>query len=117
LALRNGRAVEAPRATPVPGFEDLKNPFLFHNPQIRFVLWQAETCPMDRCHQRDMYFQFTETGGFTSMEIGLSPIPVIVGSIRFVRGIDQLALPDSVSQGLGLFDIGALTANGTRWLF
>ena len=64
-----------------------------------------------------MYFQFAESGGFRSMEIGLSPIPVIVDSIRFVRGIDQLAVPDAVSQGLGLFDIGSLSANGTKWLF
>lgn len=130
LALRNGRAIELPRTmpdpkdptkmmtvkTPVPGFDD-DTPSVFRNAQIRFVIWGPEMCTSGLCRQRDMYFQFAESGGFTPMEIGLSPIPVIVDSIRFVRGIDQLAVPDAVSQGLGLFDIGSLSANGTKWLF
>jgi hypothetical protein len=128
LELRRSRAVELPRTmidpadptktriipTPAPKYDDKVG--VFRNPQIRFVLWQPVQCPDNKCpvQDRDTFFSFVESGGFVPLEIGLSTLPVMVGSVRFVRGIDQLALPDSVSQGLMLFDLGALSANGVR---
>jgi hypothetical protein len=114
LELRNSRAVELARGKPVPKYDDKVG--VFRNPQVRFVLWGPANCPGPECRaqERDTFFSFVETGGFIPLEVGLSTLPVMVQSVRFIRGLDQLALPDAVSQGLMLFDIGALSANGVR---
>jgi hypothetical protein len=125
LQLRNSRAVEIPRTIPDPAdmTKMIPNPApkydddsrVFRNPEIRFVLWKPVDCPTSGCvQQRDTYFAFIETGGFIGLEAPLSSLPVMVQSVRFVRGIDQLALPDSVSQGLMLFDLGLLSSSGVR---
>jgi hypothetical protein len=117
LALRNSRAFELTPGSPIPTY-DPPGPGVFQNPELRFVLWapaKPETCtPPNVCVLRDSYFTFVETGGFVPLEVGLSTLPVIVQSVQFVRSLDELALPDSVSQGLMLFDVGALSSNGVR---
>jgi hypothetical protein len=125
LALRNSRAVGLDPFTPsadkpLPKLDDKQ---VFRTPQIQLVVWNpampAHACPDDpSCALvRDMSFQFTETGGFVPIEIALSQGAVLAQSIRFVRGIDQLAIPDGASQGLLLFDLNALSTNGVRALY
>ena len=134
LALRNSRAVGLPLMVPDPAdqtkllprkvpilddplYQSLspdQDPAIFQNAQIRFVIWNPVMCADGSCVPRDTYFGFVETGGFMPMEIGLSTIPVLTQSIRFVRGIDQLAIADAVTQGLMLFDLNVLSANGVR---
>jgi len=127
IQLRNARAVELSRTTVdpktgasmptvVPKYDDDPGKGVFRNAQIRFVLWNPVDCPPSGCQPqvRDTYFSFVETGGFVAIEAGLSTLPVMLQSIRFIRGIDQLAIPDSVSQGLMLFDLGLLSSNGVR---
>ncbi len=97
-----------------PSFSPDQDPRIFQNAQIRFVIWNPKDCPTGDCLARDTYFGFVETGGFIPMEIGLSAIPVLTQSIQFVRGIDELAISDAVTQGLMLFDLNILSSNGVR---
>jgi hypothetical protein len=131
LRLRNSRAVEVPVPDPmssdpakIPSFDDAdkgpgapSDPRIFRNAQIRFVLWKAEKCTVDPCVTRGSKFSFVESGGFASIEIQLSTVPVLPQSIRFVRGISQLAIPDAVSQGLLLFDLNVMSSNGVKAFF
>jgi hypothetical protein len=123
LALRNSRAGDLPRTTvdPVTHTDVVTAPptydgaGAFRNPQMQFVIWQPEaTCSSGPCVTRDMYFSFTETGGFQPTEIGLTTLAIMPQSIVFVRGINQLALPDAISQGLMMFDFATLSSNGVR---
>jgi hypothetical protein len=111
LALRNSRAYALARGSAIPIY-DPPGTGVFQNPQIRFVLWAPQKS--DAVVDRDTFFTFIETGGFVALDVGLSTLPVMVQSVQFIRGIDQLALPDAVSQGLMLFDVGALSGNGVR---
>jgi len=122
LELRTSRVVgldpfTPSAAQPLPKFDDKR---VFRTPQIQLVVWNPamppNVCPnQPSCPLvRDMSFQFTETGGFIPIEVALSPGAVLAQSIRFVRGIDQLAVPDAASQGLLLFDLNALSTNGVR---
>jgi len=122
LQLRNGRLVGRAADDPegVPTYDDAtpegvkgKNAAgIFYNAQMRFVLWDREgaTCTQPPCagRVRDRFFSFQEVGGFTPMRFGLSSSAVMPQSIRYVRGLQMLAIPDSVTQGLMLFDLNRL---------
>jgi hypothetical protein len=129
LRLRNSRAVGldpfTPDAThPLPSFD--ANEGVFQNPQIQFVLWNpaspARACPTSGSGAtgaacplvRDMYFTISETGGFSTVEIPLSSAAVLPQSMRFVRGIEQLAISDGASQGLLLFNLDVLSTSAVR---
>jgi hypothetical protein len=123
LALRNSRAADLPQKTidPVTKMEVVTatpaydGAGAFRNAQMQFVIWQpAATCSSGPCVTLDMYFSFTETGGFQPTEIGLSTLAIMPQSIIFVPGINQLALPDAISQGLMMFDFATLSSNGVR---
>jgi hypothetical protein len=116
LRLRNSRVMEQLSIDPttkmpskIPSFDDVEDPRMFKNAQIRFVLWRADNCTANPCVTRDTKFTFVESGGFASIEVQLAAGAVLPQSIRFVRGIDQLAIPDAVSQGLMLFDLNTLS--------
>jgi len=42
------------------------------------------------------------------MRFGLAATPVMPQSVRYVRGLQMLAIPDPVGQGLMLFDLDRL---------
>lgn len=117
LALRNGRVVarDASAGTPVPKYDDLDS--IFHNAQLRFVLWDMEgsNCkPPCAAKVRDRYFAFQETGGFLPMRFPLSSSqPIMPTSVKFVRGIQMLSIPDPVGQGLMLFDLNRLATTAS----
>ena len=114
LRLRNSRAIEVAPGAKVPAFDNLGDPSMFRNAQIRFVLWKAEKCTAPPCVTRGSKFTFVESGGFASIEVQLSTVPVLPQSIRFVRGIGQLAIPDAVSQGLLMLDLNVISSNGVK---
>jgi len=111
--LRNGRVLGRANSQPAPKYADFvapgaaADPTLFRNPQLRFVVWHPTCAP--GCLLRDTYFQFIETGGFSAIAI-LPPQNALVlpQAIGFVRGLQQLAIPDAASQGLMLFDLNRL---------
>jgi hypothetical protein len=118
--LRNGRVVARSTSDPVPTYDDAtpekagvaKTPGVFYNPQMRFVLWDVEgdTCQSKPCsgRVRDRFFSFQEVGGFAPMRFSLSTQVILPQSIHFVRGLQMLAIPEPVSQGLMLFDLNRL---------
>jgi hypothetical protein len=126
LALRNGRALalsppaDEMLAGAIPAYDG--DPRTFRNSALRFVVWnpQVSDCSTgsgvagtvgapQACVRRDMYFLFQESGGFDPLVISLSAATLILPeSISFVPGLEQLAIPDPVSQGLMLFDLNAL---------
>jgi hypothetical protein len=56
-----------------------------------------------------MFFSFQEVGGFDPLLVSLSSTALVLPeSISFVPGLEQLAIPDPVSQGLMMFDINSL---------
>ena len=62
------------------------------------------------CLVRDMYFSFNEGGGFSPLLLPLSATAAVLPqSIRFVPGLEQLAIPDAASQGLILFDLSTVS--------
>jgi hypothetical protein len=86
---------------------------LFRNAQMRFVVWDTEgtTCATPPCSARvrDRFFSFQEVGGFVPMRFGLSSSSLVMPqSVRFVRGLQLLAIPDPVAQGLILFNLSRL---------
>jgi hypothetical protein len=125
LVLRNGRAVGVPQPTDptqagaIPGYND---PRTFRNSDFRFVVWNpaiancsviagadAGSGATQPCLRRDMNFSFQEVGGFDPLVITLSASALILPeSISFVPGLEQLAIPDPVSQGLMMFDLSTL---------
>ncbi|HMJ51478.1 MAG TPA: hypothetical protein VK540_05360 [Polyangiaceae bacterium] len=120
LALRNGRLLARSPSDPVRTYDDVENPqdqkdrnTLFQNAQLRFVVWDMEgtTCAKPPCsgRVRDRFFSFQEVGGFVPMRFGLAATPVMPQSVRYVRGLQMLAIPDPVGQGLMLFDLDRLT--------
>jgi hypothetical protein len=120
LNLRNSRAVALPITTPVPPFNDSASADapkgVFQNAQIRFVLWAPEKpAPI----KRGSFFSFVEAGGFSPLEVPLvaGNTAVLAQSIQYIRGIDQLAIPDAVSQGLMVFDLNVLSTNGVKPLY
>jgi hypothetical protein len=120
LSLRNGRLVARSPSEPVPTYDDVDRAAdrpdgasLFHNAQLRFVVWDMEgkTCDMPPCSARvrDRFFSFQEAGGFVPMRFGLSSSSLVMPqSVRFVRGLQMLAIPDPVAMGLMLFDLNRL---------
>jgi hypothetical protein len=138
LALANGRvrmlgvddapAVENPDSltndgrrltTDLPGYGDVpvfkdskvKQARLFKNLQLQFALWGpgAKECATEPCIRRGMYFSFSEVGGFAGLAMPLaSNIQTAPQSIAYVRGIEELAIPDAASQGLILVDLNRL---------
>jgi hypothetical protein len=123
LILRNGRLLARSPADPepVPSYDDAtpekagrtKSPGVFYNAQLRFVLWDTEgtTCMNPPCsgRVRDRFFSFQEVGGFIPMRFGLASNQVVMPqSVRYVRGLQMLAIPDAVAQGLILFDLDRL---------
>jgi hypothetical protein len=122
LALRNGRVAGLPRPTdPAAKLPTYDDPPVFRNAQIRFVIWnpQASSCSVtggsdaggatQPCVRRDMYFSLQEVGGFEPLSVSLSATALIMPqTITFVPGLEQLAVPDPVSQGLMLFDLKTL---------
>jgi hypothetical protein len=126
LVLRNGRTLGIDRPADltdknaIPSFDD---PRVFRNSEMRFVIWNPQesdcrpvaagdagrTGPAQPCLRRDMFFSFQEVGGFDPLLINLSATALILPeSISFVPGLEQLAIPDPVSQGLMMFDLNAL---------
>ena len=58
---------------------------------------------------RDRFFSFQEAGGFVPMRFGLSSSQLVMPqSVRYVRGIQKLAIPDPVANGLMLFSLSRL---------
>ena len=122
LVLRNGRVVARLKSDPVsvPTYDDatpekagaMKMPGVFYNAQLRFVLWDIEgdSCASKPCsgRVRDRSFSFQEVGGFAPMRFSLSTQVILPQSIHFVRGLQMLAIPEPVSQGLMLFDLNRL---------
>jgi hypothetical protein len=108
-----------PLTSDLPGYGDV-SPFkssavkrarMFRNMQIQFALWAPEdtACEKELCVQRGMYFSFAEVGGFSGLTMSLSAsTQVAPQSISYVMGIEQLAVPDAVSQGLMLVDLNSL---------
>jgi len=126
LRLRNARLVGRSPSDPdgVPTYDDAtpeniarKSPAgIFYNAQMRFVLWDVEgaTCDPPPCsgRVRDRFFSFQESGGFVPMRFGLSSASAVLPqSVRFVRGLQMLAIPDPVAQGLMLFDLNRLVTS------
>jgi hypothetical protein len=127
LGLRNGRTLGVDRpADPtqqpdaIPPFDDAR---VFRNSALRFVVWNptvSDCSPMlpgdagptgkpQPCVRRDMFFSFQEVGGFDPLLVSLSSTALVLPeSISFVPGLEQLAIPDPVSQGLMMFDINSL---------
>ena len=120
LALRNGRIVARSPTQPVRTYDEIEkvtDPLdrasLFQNAQLRFVVWDMEgtSCESPPCsgRVRDRFFSFQEVGGFAPMRFGLSSSQLVMPqSVRYVRGLQMLAIPDPVSQGLMLFDLNRL---------
>jgi hypothetical protein len=123
LRLRNARLVARSPDDPdgVPTYDDatpdgIKNRSpagIFYNAQMRFVLWDIEgaTCDPRPCsgRVRDRFFSFQEVGGFIPMRFGLSSSALVLPqSVRYVRGLQMLAIPEPVIQGLMLFDLNRL---------
>jgi hypothetical protein len=101
--------LKPPDCDPQPTYD---NP-AFQNAQLRFVLWDIEgtSCDPGPCsgRVRDRYFAFQEVGGFVPMRFGLSSQSLVLPqSVRYVRGLDMLAIPDAASMGLMLFDLNLL---------
>jgi hypothetical protein len=99
-----------PGCMPIPTYD---NP-AFQNAQLRFTLWDIEgtRCSAPPCsgRVRDRYFRFQESGGFIPMRFTLSTSSLVLPqSVRYVRGLDMLAIPDAVVMGLMLFDLNRLT--------
>jgi hypothetical protein len=108
LALRNGRARMFAYGEPVPTFDD---PRLFRNAVMRFAVWAPapETPPCTTCLRRDMAFAFTEVGGFVPLFVPVATNALVSPqSIEFIPGLEQLAVPDAISQGLILVDLSRL---------
>ena len=107
--LRNGRVVARLRSEPVLTYDEGQ---VFHNAQIRFVIWEMEgTCAEPPCpgRVRDRFFSFQESGGFVPMRFGLSSSQVVMPqSVRYVKGIQKLAIPDPIANGLMLFSLNRL---------
>jgi hypothetical protein len=115
-ALRNGRVVARSPSEPVPAYDD---PAVFRNAQLRFVIWDMdENCANPPCaaRVRDRFFSFQEAGGFVAMRLSIAPDPVLPQSVRYVRGLQQLAITDPISRGLTLFSIGRLATVGPPYL-
>jgi hypothetical protein len=118
LKLRNGRlkALIPCGAGETPPECDLAPTYehpAFQNAQLRFAVWDIEgtNCKTPPCsgRVRDRYFSFQEVGGFVPMRLPLSSQSLVLPqSIRYVRGLDMLAIPDAVSMGLMLFDLNRL---------
>jgi hypothetical protein len=120
MALRNGRvlarSVPADGMPEVPNYDDPvdeKRLDYFRNAQLRFVIWDVEgtTCRQQPCagRVRDRFFSFQESGGFIPMRFGLSSSQfVLPQSVRYVPGLQMLAIPDPVTMGLMLFDLNRL---------
>jgi hypothetical protein len=121
LALRNGRLkaltpcagnLKPPACDAVPTYDKPA----FQNPQLRFAVWDVEgtSCMTPPCsgRVRDRYFSFQEVGGFIPMRLTLSTQSLVLPqSVRYVRGLNMLAIPDGVqgvSMGLMLFDLNRL---------
>ena len=121
LVLRNGRVQARLPSEPVPTYDDAtpekagvaKTTGVFYNAQLRFVLWDMQaTCESPPCagRVRDRFFSFQEVGGFAPMRLGLSSTQGIMPqSINYVRGLQMLAIPEPVTQGLMLFDLNRLS--------
>jgi hypothetical protein len=63
---------------------------------------------------RDRYFAFQETGGFVPMSftLGSQAQPLVLPqSVRYVRGLQKLAIPEPVGRGLLLFDLNRLSVD------
>jgi hypothetical protein len=123
LSLRNGRAVGMAHPADPTQALSYDDPRAFHNSRLRFVLYDPEmsdcsgtgaadagsTTGPTPCLRRDMFFSFQEVGGFEPLLISLSATSLVMPeSISFVPGLEQLAIPDPVSQGLMLFDLSRL---------
>jgi hypothetical protein len=102
----------------LPPYDD---PRVFRNAQVRFVIWDplVSDCGVtggadaggatQPCLRRDMHFSFQEEGGFEPLSVSLSATALVMPqTITFVPGLEQLAVPDPVSQGLMLFDLNTL---------
>jgi hypothetical protein len=126
LALSNGRIVARsptdPEGKRVPTYDeatplnkDKAGPGVFYNAQMRLVLWDMEgaDCKSPPCsgRVRDRFFSFQEVGGFAPMRFSLAPALVLPQSVRYVRGLQMLAIPDPVAQGLMLFDLNRLSTS------
>jgi hypothetical protein len=110
LALRNGRLRARAPSEAVPTYDSNE---AFHNAQMRFVLWDMEqtSCMNPPCsgRVRDRYFSFQEVGGFLPMRFSLSSTSLVLPqSVRYVRGLQMLAVPDPVQMGLILVDLNLL---------
>ena len=108
--LRNGRLVARSKSEPVVDYESDQ---IFRNAQIRFVIWDMDggTCMDPPCpaNVRDRFFSFQESGGFVPMRFGLSSSQLVMPqSVRYVKGIQKLAIPDPVANGLMLFSLNRL---------
>jgi hypothetical protein len=122
LVLRNSRLIARSPSdgVPAPTYDEAtpekagvaKTPGVFYNAQMRFVLWDVQNgdCGDTTCaaRVRDRFFSFQEVGGFAPMRFGLSTQLVMPQSIRYVRGLQMLAIPEPVNQGLMLFDLNRL---------
>ena len=110
LALRNSRVVARSPTQPPLTYDD---PGIFRNAQLRFVIWDMEeTCLEPPCagRVRDRFFSFQESGGFVPMRFGLSSSQLVMPqSVRYVQGIQKLAIPDPVANGLMLFSLSRLS--------
>ena len=110
LALRNGRAAGRRSTMPVLAFGEEG---VFRSAQLQFVVWEPKELDPS---SRDSLFQFDEGGGFSLMSISLGTTSLVLPqSIRYVPGLDRLAIPDAVAQGLLLFNPGSLSV--TQALF
>jgi hypothetical protein len=113
MRLRNGRLVARLPSEPVPKYDDEEG--LFRNAQIRFVIWDMDAnCMNPPCagRVRDRFFSFQEAGGFVPMRFGLSSTQFVMPqSVRYVRGIQKLAIPDPVANGLMLFSLNRLATS------
>jgi hypothetical protein len=113
MRLRNGRLVARLPSEPVPKYDDEEG--LFRNAQIRFVIWDMDAnCMNPPCagRVRDRFFSFQESGGFVPMRFGLSSSQAVMPqSIRYVQGIQKLAIPDPIANGLMLFSLNRLATS------